>query len=391
MPVDVLKEIVKAITTVPQGFDLNSKIAKQLKDKQDMFTSGQGFDWATAEALAIGSILLEGTPARLSGQDVGRGTFSQRHAMLHDQSNSERYVPLNFVRAGHQAVFDIYESPLSEMAVLGFDYGFSLAEPNELVMWEAQFGDFANGAQVIIDQFISSAETKWLRMSGITLLLPHGYEGQGPEHSSARLERFLQLSAEDNWQVGYCTTPANYFHALRRQVHRPFRKPLVLMTPKSLLRHKLCVSQLSDMAAGSTFQRVIGETATTMVDDKRIRRVVLCTGKIYYDLLAERDARGINDVALVRIEELYPFPRKVLANELKRYPKAEIMWAQEEPQNMGAWHFVDRRIEAVLGDIGHKSAWPSYAGRIEAASPATGYLKRHNKEQAEIIDKALAK
>jgi 2-oxoglutarate dehydrogenase E1 component len=272
---------------------------------------------------------------------------------------------------------------------MGFDYGFSLAEPNALVCWEGQFGDFANTAQVIIDQFIASAESKWLRMSGFTLLLPHGYEGQGPEHSSARLERYLQMCAEDNMQVATCTTPANYFHILRRQVRRNFRKPLILMTPKSLLRHKLCVSKLSDMAAGTTFQRVIGETGTNMAEDKKIRRVVLCSGKIYYDLLAAREERKINDVAIVRVEQFYPFPDKPLAKELARYPKAEIIWCQEEPANMGGWTFLDRRIEGVLTDIDHKAKRPVYVGREASAATATGSLKRHTKEQAAIMDKAL--
>ncbi len=388
---NTLKEIGLAISNVPDGFDINPKIAKQLKEKQQMAETGQGFDWATAEALAIGSLLVEGTPVRLSGQDVGRGTFSQRHSVLHDQTNENRHVPLNGIRNGKQAVFDVYESPLSEMAVMGFEYGFTLAEPNELVMWEAQFGDFANSAQVIIDQFIASAETKWLRMSGLVLLLPHGYEGQGPEHSSARLERFLQMSAEDNWQVANCSTPANYFHVLRRQVRRSFRKPLILMTPKSLLRHKMCTSPITDMAAGSKFQRIIPETSAKLVEDRKIRRVVLCSGKIYYDLFAEREARGVDDVVIIRLEEIYPFPHKILAEQLKRYSKADVMWAQEEPLNMGAWTFVDRRIEGVLREIGHRAPWPVYNGRIEASSPATGSLKRHNKEQAEIVDKALAK
>jgi 2-oxoglutarate dehydrogenase E1 component len=304
----VLREVGTALATCPKGFDINPKIAKQLEAKMDMVKTGEGFDWGTAEALALGTLLVEGIPVRLSGQDVGRGTFSHRHSVLHDQTNENRYVPLNNIRPDKQAVFDVYESPLSEMAVMGFDYGFSLTEPNSLVLWEGQFGDFANGAQVIIDQFLSSAETKWLRMSGLVLLLPHGYEGQGPEHSSARLERFLQLSGEDNWQVANCSTPANYYHILRRQIRRSFRKPLILMTPKSLLRHKLCVSPLSAMAGKTIFQRVIGDSTPTLIEDKKVRRVVLCTGKIYYDLLAERDNRGIKDVAIVRIEELYPFP-----------------------------------------------------------------------------------
>ena len=385
-----LKEIGKSISTFPQGFDINQKIAKQLEARLQATTTGEGIDWGTAEALAFGALVIEGTPVRLSGQDCGRGTFSQRHSVLTDQTSEARYVPLSNIRPGKQSTYEVIDSPLSETSVLGFEYGYALAEPHALVMWEGQFGDFANGAQVIIDQFISCSETKWLRMSGLTLLLPHGYEGQGPEHSSARLERFLQLSAEDNWQVANCTTPANYFHILRRQIRRPFRKPLILMTPKSLLRHKLCVSTLADMGPGSKFQRIIPEVSSNMVDDKKIRRVVLCSGKVYYDLAAERDARGIKDIAIVRVEELYPFPAKPLAEQFKRYSKAEIVWCQEEPQNMGAWFYIDRRIEAALNDAGRKER-PIYVGRVDAASPATGYLKRHNKEQAEIVDKALGK
>ncbi|HVY12252.1 MAG TPA: 2-oxoglutarate dehydrogenase E1 component, partial [Alphaproteobacteria bacterium] len=388
---DVLKEVGHAVTSVPQGFDLNSKIAKQFEEKRKAIDTGHGIDWALGEALAFGTLAVEGTPVRLSGQDCGRGTFSQRHASLYDQTTEERYQPLNCIRPGKQAAFEVFDSPLSETAVLGFEYGYSLSEPHALVMWEGQFGDFVNGAQVIIDQFMASAETKWLRMSGLVLLLPHGFEGQGPEHSSARLERFLQMSAEENWQVANCSTPANYFHILRRQMRRQFRKPLVLMTPKSLLRHKLCVSDLAEMASGTHFRRVIPETGAGMVKDDQIKRVVLCSGKIYYDLLTEREARGINNIALVRVEELYPFPQEQLAEQLKRYPKADVMWCQEEPQNMGAWTYIDRRIEGTLRAIGHKSSWPNYAGRVDAAAPATGYLKRHNKEQMEIIDRALAK
>jgi 2-oxoglutarate dehydrogenase E1 component len=324
---------------------------------------------------------------RLSGQDSGRGTFSHRHAVLIDQENEERYVPLSNLREG-QAAFEVIDSPLSEAGVLGFDYGFSLAEPNALVCWEAQFGDFANGAQVIIDQFISSAESKWLRMSGLVMLLPHGYEGQGPEHSSARIERFLQLSAEDNWQVCNLTTPANYFHALRRQIHRPFRKPLIIATPKSLLRHKLAVSSLEEMAEGQTFHRLLPEHAQ-LVPDTKVKRVVLCSGKVYYDLLEEREKRGIKDVALLRIEQLYPFPKRTLEKELQRYTNAEVVWCQEEPKNMGAWTFVEHRIEDALTAVKVAAKRPRYVGRPEAAAPATGLYKRHNLEQAKLVDEAL--
>ncbi|WP_114394769.1 2-oxoglutarate dehydrogenase E1 component [Oleisolibacter albus] len=386
---DVLKQVGQAISTVPAGFDLNNKIARQLKAKHEaVIEAGTGIDWATGEALAFGTLLLEGTPVRLSGQDVGRGTFSQRHCVLVDQTTEDKYVPLNHIKDG-QATFEVHDSPLSEAAVLGFEYGFSLAEPHALVLWEAQFGDFANGAQVIIDQFISSAESKWLRMSGLVLLLPHGMEGQGPEHSSCRVERFLQLSAEDNWQVCNVTTPANYFHALRRQIRRDFRKPLILATPKSLLRHKLCVSDLKDFGPGESFHRVIGETAADMVAGEKVRRVVLCTGKVYYDLLQERESRGIKDIAIVRLEQLYPFPANTLATELGKYPNADVVWCQEEPENQGYWFFVDRRIEKVLTGISHKAGRPVYVGRAASAAPATGLLKRHNQEQAKLLDDAL--
>ena len=382
----ILQRVGAALAKVPEGFDLNGKIARQLKAKAEMLETGQGIDWATGEALAFGTLLVEGYPVRLSGQDSGRGTFSQRHAAVYDQTTEQRYVALNHIE-GERATFEVLDSPLSEAAVLGFEYGYTLAEPRALVLWEGQFGDFVNGAQVIIDQFIASGESKWLRMSGLVMLLPHGYEGQGPEHSSARLERFLQLCAEENWQVANCTTPANYFHILRRQLHRNYRKPLVLMTPKSLLRHKLCVSPLSDFATGSYFRRVLPEAET--LDPKGVRRVVLCQGKLYYDLLEERQKRGATDVALLRIEQLYPFPADVLAEELKKYPQAEIVWAQEEPANMGAWLFADRRIEAVLAETGHAARRPVYVGRPDAASPATGLLRRHNLEQAKLIDEAL--
>jgi 2-oxoglutarate dehydrogenase E1 component len=386
-PIEQLRQVGKALTHVPEGFVLNPKIARQLKAKEQMLATGQGIDWATGEALAFGTILLDEVPVRLSGQDSGRGTFSQRHAVLYDQDTEARHIPLTSVGPG-QAKFEVHDSPLSEAAVLGFEYGYTLAEPHALVLWEAQFGDFANGAQVIIDQFIASGESKWLRMSGLVMLLPHGYEGQGPEHSSARLERYLQLSAEDNWQVVSCTTPANYFHALRRQVGRNFRKPLIVMTPKSLLRHKMAVSKLEDFGPGSSFHRVLPE-AEALVPGDRIRRVVLCSGKVYYDLLADRQARQITDVAILRLEQLYPFPDEPLAAELAKYPNAEILWCQEEPANMGAWFFVDRRIEAVLAGIGQNARRPRYVGRHEMAATATGLLRRHNQEQAELIEQAL--
>lgn len=383
---EVMQKIGKAITSVPDGFDLNSKIARQLDAKKKMFETGEGFDWATAEALAYGSLALEGHPVRLSGQDCGRGTFSQRHAALTDQTTEQRYIPLNNIDPA-QATFEVHDSPLSEAAVLGFEYGYSTANPKSLVLWEGQFGDFVNGAQVIIDQFIASAETKWLRMSGLVMLLPHGFEGQGPEHSSGRLERFLQLCAEDNWQVLNCSTPANYFHALRRQMRRDFRKPLVIMTPKSLLRHKLCVSPASMFTGKETFHRVLHED--NPLPAKGIKRVVICSGKVYYDLLEAREKAGITNVALVRLEQFYPFPEKPLAEELAKYPNADVIWCQEEPENQGGWNFVDRRIEKALASIKHKAGRPVYVGRPAAAAPATGSLKTHNKEQEALVTAAL--
>ncbi len=385
---ELLKQVGDALCRVPETFDLNSKIQRQLELKKKAFDTGEGIDWATAEALAFGTLLAEGNPVRLSGQDCGRGTFSQRHAVLRDQTNEQNYMPLNNLWSGQPAFAEVLDSPLAEASVLGFDYGYSGADPKTLVCWEGQFGDFVNGAQVIIDQFISSAESKWLRMSGLVLLLPHGYEGQGPEHSSARLERFLQLCAEDNMQVANCSTPANYFHILRRQLRRNFRKPLILMTPKSLLRHKLCVSQLSEMAENTSFHRVLPEI-DKLVDDSKIKRVVLCSGKVYYDLLEARRAAKLDTTALVRLEQFYPFPHNSLVAQLSRYKNAEVIWCQEEPQNMGAWTFVDRRIEGVLTAIKHKSARPVYAGRVEAASPATGSYKRHEIEQAALVKQAL--
>ncbi|MBV9250219.1 MAG: 2-oxoglutarate dehydrogenase E1 component, partial [Acetobacteraceae bacterium] len=343
---DTLRRIGKALTRVPPNFDANPKILRQLEAKKTMIEYGEGIDWATAEALAFGSLLLEGHRVRLSGEDVQRGTFSQRHAVLVDQTNQNEYVPLNNISGG-QARIEIYNSLLSEAGVLGFDYGYSLADPRTLVLWEGQFGDFANGAQVIIDQFVASGETKWLRMSGLVMLLPHGHEGQGPEHSSARLERYLQLCAERNMAVCNLTTPANYFHKLRRQLKRNFRKPLVLMTPKSLLRHKLAVSTLADMSGDSLFQFVIPE-ADPIAPPDRIKRVVLCSGKVFYDLLQERRDKEIDDVAILRVEQLFPFPERTLSRLLAPYKSAEVVWCQEEPENMGAWLYVDRRIERVL-------------------------------------------
>ena len=395
LPKDTLLKVGKALTTAPEGFNLHKTIVRQLEAKARMFETGEGFDWATCEALAFGTLLDEGYYIRLSGQDSTRGTFSQRHAGLVDQQTEERYYPLQHV-SEDQGCFEVIDSLLSEEAVLGFEYGYSLAEPKALVLWEAQFGDFANGAQVVMDQFISSGEMKWLRMSGLTLLLPHGYEGQGPEHSSARLERYLQLCAQDNMQVCVPTTPANYFHVLRRQMHRSFRKPLILMTPKSLLRHKKAVSFLSDMEPSNSFHRVLrdqaevvpGATSVKLTEDSKIKRVVLCSGKVYFDLMEEREKRGENRIQILRLEQLYPFPENVLAQELARFPKAEIVWCQEEPQNQGAWNFVRHRIEDTVAGLGGKGA-PRYVGRPEYASTAAGLMKQHLAELAAFLNDAL--
>jgi 2-oxoglutarate dehydrogenase E1 component len=387
VPEATLKQIGMALSRVPAGFEVHPRIARQLEAKAAMLESGQNIDWATGEALAFGSLLLEGSRVRLSGEDTQRGTFSQRHAVLIDQTNQHEYVPLNNI-APEQAKIEIYNSLLSEAGVLGFEYGYSLADPRSLVLWEGQFGDFANGAQVIIDQFIASGESKWLRMSGLVMLLPHGYEGQGPEHSSARIERYLQLCAERNMSVCNLTTPANYFHALRRQLQRNFRKPLITFTPKSLLRHKLAVSALSEMTEGSHFRFVIPEIDKIAPPDE-VRRVVLCSGKVYYDLLAERRSHEINDVAILRLEQLYPFPEVTLGRLLAPYHRADVVWCQEEPENMGAWNFVDRRLENVLRRLDSRVTRPSYVGRDAAASPATGSARAHAREQARLVATTL--
>ena len=385
---DLLKEVGAAISTVPEDFNLNSKLRRFFDNRRKTLEAGEGIDWATGESLAFGTLLTEGHLVRLSGQDVARGTFSQRHVVVTDQETEEPFIPLEQIRPGEQAKFIARNSTLSEAAVLGFEYGLSLADPDVLVMWEAQFGDFANGAQFIFDQFISSAESKWLRMSGLVMLLPHGFEGQGPEHSSARLERYLQLCAEDNWQVCNITTPANYFHALRRQIRRDFRKPLVIMTPKSLLRHKQAVSTLEEFGPGTSFNRVLPETGN-LVARTKVRRVVLCSGKVYYDLLAAREEMNISNVALIRMEQLYPFPSVSLSKELKKYPNADVVWCQEEPKNMGAWTYLDRRLEELLGNVDIKAERPVYAGRPEASSPATGSFGKHTKEQQGLVEDAL--
>ncbi|CAG9180579.1 2-oxoglutarate dehydrogenase E1 component [Cupriavidus respiraculi] len=388
VPVTELKRLAERITTIPEHLKLHPLVERVVKDRANMGRGDQPLDWGMGEHLAFASLVASGYPVRITGQDAGRGTFTHRHAVLHDQ-NRERwdagtYVPLQNVSEG-QAPFTVIDSVLSEEAVLGFEYGYSTAEPNALVIWEAQFGDFVNGAQVVIDQFISSGEVKWGRASGLTLMLPHGYEGQGPEHSSARIERFLQLCADHNMQVCQPTTPAQIFHLLRRQMIRLFRKPLVIMTPKSLLRNKDAVSSLSELANGH-FQTVIPEHEE--LNAAKVKRLIMCSGKVYYDLVATRKERGANDVAIIRMEQLYPFPHKALAAELKKYPNVtEIVWCQDEPQNQGAWFFVQHYIMENMTE-GQKLG---YAGRPASASPAVGYYAKHNEQQKALLDAAFAK
>ena len=394
--IDKLTGIGLKLTKAPKTFKVHRTMQRVLDHRRKMIEDGLGLDWAMAEHLAFGTLLMEGFPVRLSGQDVQRGTFSQRHAVLVDQENEKRYTPLNHLMRGQQVKLEAINSMLSEEAVLGFEYGYSLAEPNALTIWEAQFGDFANGAQVVFDQFISSGERKWLRMSGLVCLLPHGYEGQGPEHSSARLERYLQMCAEDNMQVVNCTTPANYFHVLRRQMKRDIRKPLIIMTPKSLLRHKRATSSLALMEEGTTFHRLLWDDAQMwpdeaikLVPDDKIRRVVLCSGKVYYDLYEEREKRGVNDIYLLRIEQLYPWPHKALINILSRFKQAEFVWCQEEPYNMGAWAFAQSNFERVLEFIGADNKRARYAGRPASASTATGLMSKHLRELKTFLEEAL--
>ena len=384
----VLGDIGKTLTTIPDGFNIHRTLNRFLKARGKMFETREGVDWATGEALALGTLLHENYSIRFVGQDTIRGTFSQRHSDFIDQVTEKRFRPLSGIKT--TAHLEIIDSPLSETGVLGFEYGFSQADPKTLVVWEAQFGDFVNVAQVVIDQFISSAEAKWQRSSGLVMLLPHGFEGQGPEHSSARLERFLQMCAENNMQVANCSTPANYFHILRRQMLREFRKPLIIMTPKSLLRHKAAVSALDDFTTDTGFRHVL-EDDSPVLKDKDIQRVVMCSGKVYYDILAERDKRGLKDTYILRVEQLYPFPEKMISTELKRFSGLKIVvWCQEEPQNMGAWTFIEPLIENVLTEVGLKIVTRAkYAGRKAAASPATGQASTHEKEQAELVDLAL--
>ena len=392
-----LKELGRQITTVPEGFNIHKTVKRMVDGRREAIESGAGVDWALGEHLAFATLLDEGTPVRLSGQDSVRGTFTQRHSDFIDQSTEEHYTPLNNIRPG-QAPYEVIDSALSEEAVLGFEYGFSLADPNTLTLWEGQFGDFVNGAQVVIDQFIASGERKWLRMSGLVMLLPHGYEGQGPEHSSARLERFLQSCAEDNLQIVNCTTPANYYHVLRRQMHREFRKPLVVMTPKSLLRHKRAVSNLADFAEANSFHRVMIDGAeagcdvggVTLKPDAEIKRVIVCSGKVYFDLLEKRAETGRDDVYLLRLEQFYPWPMKSLMTVLARFKNAELVWWQEEPKNMGGWTFVDPWIELTLEKMDIKAKRARYVGRPASASTAAGLMSRHKKELETFLAEAFA-
>ncbi|MBY0462123.1 MAG: 2-oxoglutarate dehydrogenase E1 component, partial [Alphaproteobacteria bacterium] len=386
---EFLKKLGTSLSSQPPRFNLHPKIERQLKQRQQIFDDSENskaIDWTTAETLSFASLLVEGYPVRLSGQDSARGTFSQRHSILIDQVNGSSYTPLNNLPS-EQAKIEIYNSSLSESAVLGFEYGYSISNPNTLVLWEAQFGDFANGAQIIIDQFISSAQAKWLRLSGLVLLLPHGLEGQGPEHSSARLERYLQLSAENNWQVVNCTTPANYFHVLRRQLKTPNRLPLVIMTPKSLLRHKLAVSPLEDLGVGTYFKKVLPDTE---IASNTAKRVILCSGKVYYDLLQRRKEMQDKSIALIRLEQLYPFPTEELIKVIESYKEAEIVWCQEEPKNMGAWSFVRPHLERVMNYSSKKRSMPFYVGRLAASSPATGFTQKHQSEQLCLVNAALS-
>eukprot|EP01090_Pellita_catalonica_P019814 TRINITY_DN6848_c0_g2_i1.p1 TRINITY_DN6848_c0_g2~~TRINITY_DN6848_c0_g2_i1.p1 ORF type:complete len:494 (+),score=93.47 TRINITY_DN6848_c0_g2_i1:115-1482(+) len=397
-----------ALTTLPEGFTPHKKLAGLLKKRQQMIEGGKGIDWAVAEALAFGSLMKEGNLIRLSGQDVERGTFSHRHAVLHDMNTDETYTPLSTVnKSAAQPIFQVHNSSLSEYGVLGFETGFSLESPNALVIWEAQFGDFANGAQVIFDQFLSSGEKKWLRMCGLVVLLPHGYDGQGPEHSSSRIERMLQLSDCDpqvypdnmdpesrtqiqqtNIQVVNCSTPANYFHVLRRQIHREFRKPLIIAAPKRLLRHPAAVSNIDEFLDDKQFTRVMRDPSKDLVEPSKIKRILFCTGNVFYDLYAEREARGANDTAIIRVEQLAPAPFDRLREVGQMYPNAEIVWAQEEPKNMGCWTWMYHVLKTSCADT-RGVFEPRYIGRIVAASPATGSPKKHQRQLKEILEQAF--
>jgi len=397
VPAGKLMDLGMKFTSIPERLDVHKTVKRVIDNRRAALELGDNIDWATGEHLAFASLLDQGYAVRLSGQDSVRGTFVQRHTDIIDQVTEEHYTPLNNIRAG-QAPFEGIDSALSEEAVLGFEYGYSLADPNTLTIWEAQFGDFANGAQVVIDQFISSGERKWLRMSGLVMLLPHGYEGQGPEHSSARLERYLQLCAEDNLQVLNCSTPANYFHALRRQMHREFRKPLVVMTPKSLLRHKKAISRLDELAEGSSFHRVLWDdaehnpelTTIRLRPDDQIRRVIVCSGKVYYDLLEAREEAGADDVYILRLEQFYPWPMRSLMTELSRFKTAELVWCQEEPKNMGGWTFIDPWMELTLARLQIAAKRTRYVGRPASASTAAGLMSRHTKELKAFLAEAFA-
>jgi 2-oxoglutarate dehydrogenase E1 component len=396
LSLEKLKDLGEKITNIPADLTIHKTVERVVQARQKMIEAGENVDWALGEHLAFASLLDEGFPVRLSGQDSCRGTFSHRHSHFVDQLTERRYTPLNNISPA-QANYEVIDSALSEEAVLGYEYGFSLSSPNSLTIWEGQFGDFVNGAQVVIDQFICSGERKWLRMSGLVMLLPHGYEGQGPEHSSARLERFLQLCAEDNMQVVNCTTPANYFHVLRRQIHRQFRKPLIVMSPKSLLRHKRCISTLAEMGPGSSFHRILWDdahyrpetTTVTLKPDSEIKRVIFCSGKVYYDLFEEREKRGLNDVVILRVEQLYPFPAKSMIAELSRFQNADVVWCQEEPKNMGAWNFMEPNIEWVLGKTKNKAKRAAYVGRPASASTAAGLMKKHIRELETFLNEAM--
>jgi 2-oxoglutarate dehydrogenase E1 component len=383
----ILKKILRKLIQIPQDFTPHSKLSRLLAIKKKMIETEEGIDWGTAESLAFGTLLVEGASVRLSGQDCVRGTFSHRHAAWIDQKTENWYVPLAHLEE-KQGRFEVLNSPLSEFSILGFEYGYSSTDPRSLVLWEAQFGDFANGAQVIFDQFISSSEVKWMRLSGLVVLLPHGYEGQGPEHSSARLERYLQMCAEDNMSVANCTTPANYFHILRRQLKRTYRKPLILMTPKSLLRHKRAASSIKEFDEGTVFKPVINDALCP--NPQKVTRIIFCTGKVYYDLLEMREEEKLFQCALLRLEELYPFPETEIINILKSYPKSvQIIWCQEEPENMGSWHYIDRRLEHALTLAKMKNNRPTYVGRPASAATATGFLKQHQHEQEQLLAQAL--
>ena len=388
LSMEMLRALGKELVVIPGDFALNDKLARLFKTKEQMFTSGEGFDWATGEALAFGGLLKEGFCVRLSGQDSGRGTFSHRHAVLVDQKTDATYVPLAHLTNAKGRI-EIVDSPLAEASVLGYELGYTLADPQALVMWEAQFGDFANGAQVIFDQFIAAGEAKWLRLSGLVMLLPHGYEGQGPEHSSARLERYLQACAQDNLIVANCSTPASYFHILRRQLHRPVRKPLIIMTPKSLLRDKRAASSLSDFGPGTAFQPIIADPRMDKIQPAKVKRIIMCSGKVYYELMDALTVAKNNEILVLRQEQFYPYPEARLVKMLAPYKAADVVWCQEEPENMGAWHFIDRRLEKVLVAAHFKNPRPRYVGRPEAAATAAGLLSRHKAEEERFIQEAI--